>query len=228
MDTIFKIAQEINMLATSSLGGFDVVNVKKKGSGFCQHFKDNPEDVTNNGHNSYHIGSAMYFYLKTISNEKESPEYQEYRFALLVATINLYEALEFGDIQSMISAYRLHLVLVQNPNIFEPIIMRLTNDSIASILSKDSEELKIDTKKVMFYIEYCLFMYCRQDPQIGWLVLNDEEKVEFENVYAEFTQRYKTDNFNDNRFFVIGNKWLNAIISVLKKRLEGYKVIGLI
>ena len=99
----FNLVQEINILANPSLNGeVDVTNVKKKGNSLCQHFKDNPEDITNNGRTSFHIGSAMYFYLKTISNEKES---QEYKFALLVASINLHEALKFGDIQSVVSAY---------------------------------------------------------------------------------------------------------------------------
>lgn len=225
MDT-FDLAQEINILANPNLNsGFDVLNVKKKGCSFCQHFKDNPEYITNNGRHAFHIGSAMYFYLKTISDEKES---QEYKFALLVTSINLYEALKFSNIQSVISAYRLHLVLVHNPEFFAPIILGLTNDSLASMLSKDSEESKKDIRKVMYHIEYCLFMYCQQaGAQMGWQVLYKEEKVEFLNVYTDFIKRYKTDGFNDNILCDIGSKWLNAIISVLiKDYLELYKFIG--
>lgn len=224
----FNLVQEINILANPSLNGeVDVTNVKKKGNSLCQHFKDNPEDITNNGRTSFHIGSAMYFYLKTISNEKES---QEYKFALLVASINLYEALKFGDIQSVVSAYRLHLVLVHNPEFFEPIILRLTNDSLASMLSKAPEESKKDIRKFMSHIEYCLFMYCQQDgAQMGWQTLHKKEKVEFQNVYAEYTKRYKIDEFNNNTLFDRGNKWLNALISVLiKDKLQSYNFLGVI
>lgn len=224
----FNLAQEINILADSNLnGGFDVTNVKKKGSSFCQHFKDNPEDITNNGRTSFHIGSAMYFYLKTISSEKES---QEYKFALLVASINLYEALKFGDCQSVVSAYRLHLILVHNPEFFKPIILGLINDSFASMLSKDPEENKKDIRKFMSHIEYSLFMYCQQDgAQMGWLVLHKEEKTEFQNIYVKFTKRYKIENFNNNTLFDRGNKWLNALISdLIKNKLESYKFLGVI
>lgn len=224
----FNLAQEINILADPNLnGGFDAINVKKKGSSFCQLFKDNPEDITNNERTSFHIGSAMYFYLKTIFNEKES---QEYKFALLVASINLYEALKFGDVQSVISAYRLHLMLVHNPGFFEPIIMGLTNDSIGSMLSRDSEEIMKDVRKFMSHIEYNLFMYCLQDGvQMAWLVLHKEERAEFQKLYAEFTKRYKIDNFNNNTLFDRGNKWLNALIGVLiTEKLESYKCLGII
>ena len=224
----FKLAQEINILADPNIkGGFDVTNVKNKGNIFCRYFKDNAEDITNNERASFHIGSAMYFYLKTISNEKES---QEYKFALLVASINLYEAFKFGDIQSVVSAYRLHLILVHNPEFFNTVILSLINDSAASLLSKDSEENTKGIRKFMSYIEYCLFMYCQQDgAQIGWLALHDEEKIEFQNMYAEFMKRYKVENFDNITLFDRGNKWLNALINTLiNNNLESYKFLGVI
>lgn len=119
---------------------------------------------------------------------------------------------------------------MQNPEFFTPIILRLTNDSLASMFSKDPEENKKDIRKFMAYIEYCLFMYCKQNgAQMGWLGLHKEEQEEFENIYAAFTKRYKIDNFNSNTLFDSGNRRLNALISDLINNILGtYNVFGVI
>lgn len=224
----FSLAQEINIFADPMLNnGADMESVKKKGEILCQYFKDNPEDITNNGRTSYHVGSAMYFYLNTISNEEKS---QEYRFALLVASVNFYEALKFGDAQSVASAYRLHLLLTQNSDFFIPVILQLTNESLGSILNKNKDEIDKDVRKFMSYVEYCLFMFCQQDgAQMGWLVLHKEEKDEFQRLYAKYVQRYKIEDFNNRKLFEIGNKWLNAIINVLiENKLQSYMFLGII
>lgn len=225
---IFSLAQEINILANPVLNGEkDVTNIKKKGSTLCQYFKDHPEDIASNERTSYHIGSAMYFYSKTISNESES---QEFKFALLVASIKLYGALKYGDVQSIISAYRLHLALINNPDFFEPIILELTNDSLASMLNKNHEESKKDIRKFMSYVEYCLFMFCQQDgAKIGWSSLLKEEKEEFQNIYTKYMQKYKIDDFNNQTFFNRGNKMLNALVNVLiEEKLQSYMFLGAI
>lgn len=110
----FNLAQEIT---TEALFNHDMERLKLKGHQFYKYLQTNTSEVKGNERDSFHIGSAFYFYRTVLDDHKEDVEY---KFSILTAYINLFESLVYRDLQSIIAAYRLHILLVSEKDFFYP------------------------------------------------------------------------------------------------------------
>ena len=195
----FALAQKINISATFN----QHEELCLRGHEFYEYLNDNVKEIKNNGRHSFHIGSAFYFY-RTVQKNKED---FEHRFSNLVAYINLYEALAFGDMQSITAAYRLHILLIEEKNFFEAKLLKFTGKSVGEILDTDPNEIEKLLKKFLFTLQYYLFRYCQDSASpCAWQCLSENERQTFECIYKQFQQRYKISDFTNDTYSNLGKK----------------------
>lgn len=220
----FQIAQSIH-LAVSQADGENIIC--SKGHELCSYFQNNTNEVKGNGRNSYHIGTAMFFYKDYINQNTDSIEY---KFTRLVAYVNLYEALSFQDTQSVIGAYRLHILLDKERDFFRTQLMMFLGLSLDKILNADSDEITKKINKLFYSIQYSLFMYCRSSQEsFSFEALNANEKKKFSLIYDRFQEQYGISDFNDDETFKTGSKILNELYKELcENHLEQYDFLGIL
>lgn len=217
----FNLAQEIVIEATHS-GCTDTL--KSKGHQFYKYLETNVSEIKGNGRHSFHIGNAFYFY-RTVLTDKKSIEY---KLSLLIAYINLYEALQYQDIQSIVAAYRLHILIASEKSFFEPKMMTFMGKTVGEILDTPPNEINASLRKSYFALQYCLFQFCQESKSpIAWECLQKSEKQNFESIYKEYQQKYKISDFNNDKYFELGNKLLNALYKVMiESDLQQFEFLG--
>lgn len=215
----FALAQKINI--SVSLNHYE--ELRLKGHEFYEYLNNNVQEIKNNGKHSFHIGSAFYFYRTTQENKNDF----EYKFSILVAYINLYDALTFGDIQSIVAAYRLHILLIEEKNFFEPRLLKFTGKSVGEILDDDSNEVKNILNKFLFTQQYYLFKYCQSTSPIAWQSLLEFERKSFERIYKQFQQRYKISDFTNDTYSNLGKKVSDSLYKELSENaLSTIELLG--
>ncbi len=211
----FELAQDIN---AEALFNTNTELLKSKGHLFYKYLQANIAEVKENKRDSFHIGSAFYFYRMVIDDNKENIEY---KFSILTAYINLFEALSYRDLQSIIAAYRLHILLVSEQDFFKPKMMSFTGESLEVIFSIEIDKLNKMLNKMYFLLQYCLFQYCQEDHgRIIWKGLHEKERQTFENMYKQFQYKYNISEFDNDRYFKLGYELLTALHKELCDNLQ--------
>ncbi len=70
------------------------------------YFWNNPDDIIRDDGVSFHVGTAFYFYARSINNQ----DTEKYRFAALVSFLNLYRTLMVQNMQS----YKIRSITTQS------------------------------------------------------------------------------------------------------------------
>ena len=147
----FDISQSINISANSN----NIEEVIEKGKNLCDYLMQNISEVKNNGRVSFHIGSALYFYQKALTDKSNT----EFKFTLSSSVINLYESLQFRDVQSLMAAYRLHLLIMSNIDFFKKTMMHFIGTP-NKLFEMSSEDINKYISGFIYHLEYGLFSYC--------------------------------------------------------------------
>lgn len=219
----FNLAQEIVMEATHN-GCTETL--KSEGHQFYKYLETNVSEIKGNGRHSFHIGNAFYFYRAVLTDKKSI----EYKLSLLIAYINLYEALQYQDTQSIIAAYRLHILVASEKSFFEPKMMTFMGKTIGELLDTPSNEINVSLRELYFTLQYCLFQFCQESKSpIAWDCLQKSEKQNFESIYKEFQQKHKMSDFNNDEYFKLGCKLLNAMYKVMSENdLQKFEFLGVL
>lgn len=213
-------AQNINIAATLTN---NIDTICSEGNKLYSFLENNINEITRNKRSGFHIGSAMYFYKNYIDKEKDSIKY---KLVTLIAYVNLYESLAFRDIQSVIGAYRLHMLLVDEKQFFRD-RLRL-QWSLDELLNMDADVLSATISTLIYSIQYALFAYCRQT-SYGWTALSTTERKKFERIYHQFKGNAKTYDFNDDSIFKTGFDMLNYLYKfICENDLQYYETLGVL
>lgn len=221
----FQIAQEIGIAATLTS---EIDTVKAKGQELCSYLQGHTDEIKHNARHSFHIGSAMYYYRTTFrEGEKDSTNY---KFTLLAAYVNLFESLSYQDMQSVIGAYRLHILMAtETTNYFKPHLMKLLGMSLNDLFESAPDVITKKLNRLFYAAQYSLFYYCQESHSpIAWNALTNKEKKCFEQLYSNFQNLHKISNFKDDKHCEIGIKVLNALYNILCDQVQVYESLGVL
>lgn len=196
--------------------------IRSKGHELCAYLIENTHEIKGNGRHSYHIGTAMYIYLDYIKDTNSL----EYKFTRLISYVNLFEGLAYQDSQSVIGAYRLHILLDKERDFFCKRLMGFLGKSVGEILDTEPDEIKENINKLFYLIQYTLFMYCSQDPS-SFQALSDTDKNKFNLLYNRFDKKYSISVFDNDEKFKKGSEVLRELYKDLSEGyLEQYEFLG--
>lgn len=220
----YQIASEIN-LAVSYTNDADVIS--SAGNKLYSYLADNVDEIIGNQRHAYHIGSAMYFYRDYIVDKKDDIEH---KLTTLIAYVNLFESFLFQDVQSIIGAYRLHILLVEENTFFHSRILSLLGLSFNELFNMDSNEVVKKTDKLLFSAQYALFKYCRDSEcSYAFGALNNSEKMKFEQIYSQFQKKYGISVFNNDEIFELGLKVIEQLYrNLCDDDLQQFNYLGAI
>ncbi|MBR5823192.1 MAG: hypothetical protein IKY67_03520 [Paludibacteraceae bacterium] len=207
---ISEIAQKIN-LAVKQPNESVVINEEGQKLYLC--LQQNINKIKGRNKDSYHLGSAMYFYRNYINKENESTKY---KLMTLMAYIKLYESISYQDLQSLFGAYRLHILLVEEKEFFNIRLMRSLISSLDDLFSDNFMEISKKIDKLFYAMQYTLFYYCSDDPGM-FRAMDESEKEKFEQIYASFKKEYKICKFENKNTIELGIKTLKFLYETLSK-----------
>lgn len=218
---LFKIAQSINLAVGRPN---EAIVIKQEGQKLYLHLKQNTNEIKGCNRNSFHIGSAMYFYKNYIDKENDTTNH---KLATLMAYVKLYESISYQDLQSLIGAYRLHILLIDEKDFFCPKLMNLLLSSIEELFINDSmNKISKELDKLYFAAQYTLFYYCSDDPGI-FREMNIAEKEKFEQIYALFKTEHKICKFENKNIIELGIKVLKFLYETLcEDSLSQFESLG--
>lgn len=200
----------------------EIDNLKNYGKKLCNLFEECPDELYDNKRRAFHIGTAFYFYRSVLKDKEEL----HYKFSIIAAYLNLFDSLQYQDGQSLVAAYRLHILTMEEKQFFDTRMLSLIG--LNELFSMDTDEVNKLQKKFYFTLQYCLFNYCKDQP-LGYIGLLDEEKKTFENIYKQYRIRYKDTNFNNQQYIDLGRKLLNSLYERFKNEdLGSFLFLGTI
>lgn len=218
---LFEIAQNIN-LAVGQPNESTIIN--KEGQKLYLRLKQNTNEIKGCNRHSFHIGSAMYFYKNYIDRENDKTNH---KLATLITYVKLYESISYQDLQSLIGAYRLHILLIEEKDFFYPKLMNLLLSSIEELFNDDSmKKISKQLDKLYFAAQYTLFYYCSDDPGM-FRAMNITEKEKFEQIYALFKKEHKICKFENKNIIELGIKVLKFLYDTLcEDSLSQFECLG--
>lgn len=207
-----KFSIALDIINNVSIGNNDVA--LSKGKELYKFFEDYPSEIINNEMQSFHIGSAFYFYRKIINVNEDS---LEKKLSIMISFANLYKSLAYNNMQTLIAAYRLHILLAEERHFFEHRLMGFVV-SLHDFLSGNHVDVKKKIDKLYFAMQYCLFKFSQGNANpIAWTSLDKEERQAFENIYKQFKIKHSICDFGSDENFRIGNKVLNALYTQIEE-----------
>lgn len=206
---IFKSAQKI-LFAAKPLKESTII--KKEGEILYSYLEKNISEITGCNRNSIHLGAAMYFFKDYVEKESDSTKH---KLTTLIAYIKLYESISYQDLQSLIGAYRLHILLVDEKDFFYPKLMRLLVSSLNELFEVDNMKIRKQLDKLFYAAQYALFYYCMGEPIHIFKTLNTSEQEKFEKIFATFKKEHKVFKFDDKNTIELGFKTLNSLYKML-------------
>lgn len=216
----FEISQSIHLALLQS-DGENII--RSKGHELYSYLEENTHEIKGNGRHSYHIGTAMYIYQDYIQDTDSI----EYKLTRLIAYVNLFEGLSYQDSQSVIGAYRLHILLDKERDFFYKRLMGFLGKSVGEILDTEPDEIREKLDKLFYSIQYTLFMYCSQDPS-SFNALNDADKAKFNLLYNRFIKKYPISVFDNDETFKKGSEVFRGLYKDLSEEyLQQYEFLGI-
>ena len=186
------------------------------------YFWNNPDDIIRDDGVSFHVGTAFYFYARSINNQ----ETEKYRFAALVSFLNLYRTLMAQNMQSCIAAHRLQLLITSDTQFF-PVSLMETMYKVRQLLDENSDNVfdKIETLKS--FINFFLSQFIIGAGAVELLTQDEQKafKVYFDTIAVEI-KKCSPDIKRQN--IIKGNKVMNALCEDFQEKIDMIRFLGAI
>lgn len=186
------------------------------------YFWNNPDDIIRDDGVNFHVGSAFYFYVRSINNQ----DTEKYRFAALVSFLNLYQALMAQNMQSCMAAHRLQLLISSDTQFFPASLMG-TMYKVRQLLDENSDNVfdKIETLKS--FINYFLSQFIIGTGAVGLLTQDEQKafKIYFDTIAIEI-KKCSPDARRKN--IIKGNQVMNALCEDFQEKINIVRFLGAI